>query len=164
MIDYVEIPRSFETNGTAVSQVVIERCVDKAISRHPVDKYLLLAILDVENGREGMIRKNAGKTWDLGVGQINTIQFRERWFKHEYKGVNWKELAGNTCLNIDVAARILELRISELKTGESIFNAVGHYHSKTPKYKMNYLQLVMKKYFARAKRIGTGFNLNQASK
>lgn len=159
MAYYVDIPQQYETAGHPISQVQIEKYVDAAALKHHIDKYLLLAILDVEHGNEGMIKKNNGQSWDLGVAQINTIQFNEVFFKQEYQDVNWMKLANNTSLNIDVAARILELRISELKTGESIINAVGHYHSKTPSHKMKYLQTLMHKYYQRAKKSGTGFNL-----
>ena len=160
MSAYIEIPHQNETNGHPVSQITIQRCVDAATLKHHINnKYLLLAILDVEKGNEGMVRKNRGHSWDLGVAQINTIQLKERFFRYEYNSVTWKELANNTCLNIDVAARILEIRIAELKKGESVFNAIGNYHSKTPSHKMKYLQVVMHKYLQRAKKLGTGFNL-----
>ena len=159
MVHYIEIPHQYERTGHPVTQVHIEKCAHSAALHHHIDEYLLLAILDVEHGNEGMVKKNNGQTWDLGVAQINTVQLKEDFFKREYKNITWRKLANNTCLNIDVAARILELRISELHKGASVFNAAGHYHSKTPTHKMAYLQIVMHKYFQRATKSGTGFNL-----
>ena len=146
--------------GGHISPVVIERCVNLAALKHGYDPTLQLAILDVEGGRKGAVSYNKSNgSFDLGPGQINTIQFEERWFKREYPNVTWQELAQNTCLNLEVSGRILKARIDELKPNKSIWNAVGNYHSKTYKYKLIYLQKVMKAYRARAERNGNGYNI-----
>ncbi len=146
--------------GQYIAPDVIERCEDKATTEHKVDASLLMAILDVERGRKGTVTYNTSNgSYDLGPGQVNTIQFEEWWFKKEYPTVTWRELSTNTCLNLEVAGRVLKQRIKELKSGESIWNAVGHYNSKTKKYKIAYLQKVMKAYRLRAEKYGTGYRL-----
>ncbi|MEZ9699757.1 lytic transglycosylase domain-containing protein [Vibrio sp. 10N.261.46.E12] len=146
--------------GEYIAPIVIERCVDKAAYKHEFDPSLLMAILDVERGRKGTVTYNTSNgSFDLGPGQVNTIQFQERWFQKEYPTVTWQELSSNTCLNLEVAGRVLKQRIKELKPGESVWNAVGHYNSKTKKFKIAYLQKVMKAYRLRAEKYGTGYRL-----
>ena len=147
--------------GSYIAPVVIERCVAKAAKSHGYDKNLMLAILDVERGRKGTVSYNKSNgSFDLGPGQVNTIQFQEYWFKREYPKVTWQSVSSNVCLNLEIASRVLKQRLKELKPGESTWNAVGHYHSKTGKYKISYLQKVMKSYRVRAEKSGSGFKMS----
>ncbi|EJL6460821.1 lytic transglycosylase domain-containing protein (plasmid) [Vibrio cholerae] len=146
--------------GTTVAPMVIEQCVEKAADKLDFDSTLMMAILDVERGKKGTVSYNESNgSFDLGPGQVNTIQFEEYWFKHEYPTVTWQRLKDDVCLNLEVAGRVLKQRLNELKDGQSVWNAVGHYHSKTKTYKLIYLQKVMKAYRIRAEKEGAGFNI-----
>ena len=146
--------------GTYIAPAVIERCVERGAEKHDYDATLMMAILDVERGRKGTVVYNKSNgSFDLGPGQVNTIQFEERWFQKEYPDLTWQELSMNVCLNLEVAGRVFKQRLKELKPGQSVWNAVGHYHSKTKKYKLIYLQKVMKAYRVRAEKNGTGYRV-----
>lgn len=156
----VDISLDDVERGTYIAPVVIEQCVEIAAEKHDYDATLMMAILDVERGRKGTVSYNKSNgSFDLGPGQVNTIQFEENWFKKEYPNLTWQELASNVCLNLEVAGRVFKQRLKELKPGESVWNAVGHYHSKTKKYKLIYLQKVMKAYRVRAEKNGTGYRV-----
>ncbi|WP_288985304.1 lytic transglycosylase domain-containing protein [uncultured Pseudoalteromonas sp.] len=157
----VDIPTEALTYGEPVQQVVVEQCVSKSADKHRFDPTLLLAILDVEGGNKGaVIRNSSNGSHDLGPGQINTIQFKEHWFKKEYPNITWQQLSMDVCLNIEVAGRVLKQRLNELKPNQSVWNAVGNYHSKTDKYKLIYLQKVMKAYRIRTEQEGGGFRMS----
>ena len=146
--------------GVPISPIVIEKCVNRAAVKLGYDPMLMLAILDVERGKKGAVVYNKSNgSFDLGPAQINTIQFGETWFRQEYSDVTWQQLSSDVCLNLEVAGRVLKQRLNELKPGQSVWNAVGHYHSKTPKYKLVYLQKVMRAYRLRAEKEGTGYHV-----
>lgn len=153
------------TPGTELPQTIVEQCVRQASSKFHFDPALYFAILTVEHGRNGTVSYNKGNgSYDLGIAQVNTVQFKESWYKSEYSEFTWRDVANIPCLNIEVGARVLKQRISELKSGQSVWNAVGHYHSRTGKRKLKYLQLVMDAYYQRAKSSGTGFNITHIGK
>ena len=158
---FVDIPLEELTKGTPLAPVVIEQSVDRAARKHDFDPTLMMAILDVERGNKcAVIRNKSNGSHDLGPGQVNTIQFEESWFKKEYPNVTWQQLACDVDLNLEIAGRVLRQRLNELKPGQSVWNAVGHYHSKTHKYKLIYLQKVMKAYRVRAENNGQGYRVS----
>ncbi|MGI2185327.1 lytic transglycosylase domain-containing protein [Shewanella oncorhynchi] len=157
----VDIPLEAISQGTPVAPIVIERSVEKAANKFDFDSALLMAILDVERGNKcAVIRNESNGSHDLGPGQVNTIQFEERWFKKEYPDVTWKQLACDVELNLEIAGRVLRQRLNELEPGQSVWNAVGHYHSKTKDFKLTYLQKVMSAYRVRAEKEGQGYRVS----
>jgi len=157
----IDIPDEAITKGTPIAPIEIQQCIEKSASKHSVDQTLLQIIIETENGKKGTVRYNKSNgSHDLGPAQINTIQFEENWFQKEYPNVTWQNLSSDVCLNIDVAGRVFKQRISELKPSQSIWNAVGNYHSKTHKYKLRYLQKVMKAYRVRAQEQGEGYRVS----
>lgn len=156
----MQIDLNHVSNGTAVSQETIVACVREATATRPLDPSILLAIIISEGGRKGMVKANANNSYDLGVAQINTIQFHEPWFVNLH-GNDWQTLANDVCESVDAAADILLRRMSELPVGSSIWDAVGHYNSKTGEYKMSYLQRVMQIYTATAINNGGQFKIDQ---
>lgn len=149
----VGIADSNASYGKAVAQQELQFCIQEA--RKPIDPDLLLSILIAEGGRNGAIVKNKNGSFDLGVGQINTIQYSEPWFTVRYP--NWNDVAFDTCTGVEAAADILLRRMSELNIGQSVWEAVGHYNSKTGSIKIQYLQRVMQIYTNLSQNKGTDF-------
>lgn len=148
------------SRGEPVREAVIIQCAESAAYRRNIDPDILLSIiLEAERGNNGSVVSNTNGSYDLGVAQVNTIQFTEPWFQKIYP--DWKAVANNVCVNISAAADVLKRRIDELSPGESIWNAVGHYNSKTKPIKLTYLRKVMSGYRKRAEARGSGFNVEQ---
>jgi hypothetical protein len=156
----LDISASDINHGVPVEQQIIVECAEHAAYMRNIDPDILLSIiLEGEQGNRGSVVPNSNGSFDLGVAQVNTIQFKESWFKMRYP--SWRTVANNVCVNINAAADVLKKRIDELSDGESIWNAVGHYNSKTKQIKLNYLLKVMSGYRKRAEQRGTGFNVEQ---
>ncbi|MBB1390225.1 lytic transglycosylase domain-containing protein [Shewanella sp. SG44-6] len=148
------------SRGEPVREAIVTECAENAAYRRNIDPDILLSIiLEGERGNNGSVVSNTNGSYDLGVAQVNTIQFTEPWFKKIYP--DWKTVANNVCVNISAAADVLKRRIDELSPGESIWNAVGHYNSKTKLIKLTYLRKVMIGYRKRAELRGSGFNVEQ---
>jgi len=159
----IDISENDINHGIPVAESIIIECTEKASFMRGIDPDLLLSIiLEAERGNEGMVVANGNGSFDLGVAQINTIQFKEAWFLKIYP--DWRQVANNTCVNISAAADVLKRRVNELGRGESIWNAVGHYNSKTKSVKLRYLRKVMSGYRKRAEMRGQGFNVEQLKK
>ncbi|MDI2091038.1 lytic transglycosylase domain-containing protein [Commensalibacter oyaizuii] len=112
-------------------------CMMMVSSFHHLPPDVLPAIQRVEGGRPGLISMNKNGTQDLGVMQINT-----RWIgplmhtTHESGDVIYKRLKDDTCYNIAVAGAIIKLYLQE--TNGNIMQAVGNYHSHTPRLNIQY--------------------------
>lgn len=111
-------------------------CVMDAASRHGVPLAALIAILAVEGGEVGMIRRNTNGSFDLGPGQINTIWLSEI----RAAGVDPLDVLYDGCVNIDFAARILA---RQFDLAADAIDAIGRYHSNTPSYKATYQRKIM---------------------
>lgn len=151
LIDHSDI-----SQGSSVATSEIAHCVSAATSTRPLDPSILFAVIKAENGNKGMVRANTNNSFDLGVAQINTIQFRDQWFNDRY-GNDWRPLANDVCMSIGAAADILLRRMSELPVGASVWEAVGHYNSKTKSVKVQYLRRVMSIYTQHAIKNGGSY-------
>jgi hypothetical protein len=102
-----------------------ERCIIPAAQYHSVNPWILRAILRVESGfNASAIGVNRNGTRDLGIGQINTVHFREL---AKY-GIAPEHLM-DACIGTYVAA--WTLKASTAKWGNTWFG-VAAYHSSTP--------------------------------
>ncbi|EPR86855.1 Conjugative transfer protein TrbN [Acinetobacter junii CIP 107470 = MTCC 11364] len=92
-----------------------------------------------EGGTIGRTSQNTNKTEDHGPMQINTV-----WIKRLNKdfGITREMITNDFCWNVMSAAYILRYEIN--LAGGSIWDGIGHYHSRTPKYKYPYIQRVYK--------------------
>lgn len=153
MSTIADLNDTYLSNGYRVPQQELEFCIAKAA--RPIDPDLLLAVLVAEGGRRGAIVQNKNGSFDLGVGQINTIQYTETWFKSRYP--DWRQVAQDTCTGVAAAADVLLRRMSELNVGQSVWEAVGHYNSKTAMVKIQYLQNVMQIYTRLSQNKGTEY-------
>jgi len=116
-------------------------CFDQAGKMYKVPPMLLQAIAWVESRYDKNAKNhNTNGSVDMGVMQINSL-----WLEplSEY-GVQKKHLY-NACYNISVAAWILRKQINEVGYN---WQAVAHYHSRTPEYGESYARKVARVYFA----------------
>jgi len=116
-------------------------CFNEAGRTYKVPPMLLQAIAWVESRYDKNAKnENTNGSVDMGVMQINSL-----WLEplSEY-GIKKKHLY-NACFNINVAAWILRKQISEVGYN---WQAVAHYHSRTPERGDNYARKVARVYFA----------------
>jgi soluble lytic murein transglycosylase-like protein len=116
-------------------------CFNEAGKMYQVPPMLLQSIAWVESRyNKNAKNHNTNGSVDMGVMQINSL-----WLEplSEY-GVQRKHLY-NACYNISVAAWILRKQINEVGYN---WQAVAHYHSRTPDKGENYARKVARIYFA----------------
>ena len=108
-----------------------ERCILPASQHHTVNPYILRAILKVEsNLKPGAVGKNDNGTLDVGIGQMNSIHFRELG-RHGVRPGDLKD----ACIGTYVAAWHLSKEIA--KHGNTWFG-IAAYHSATPYFNRRY--------------------------
>lgn len=116
-------------------------CFNEAGRTYKVPPMLLQAIAWVESRYDKNANNhNTNGSIDMGVMQINSL-----WLEPlaEY-GIEKKHLY-NACFNINVAAWILRKQINEVGYN---WQAVAHYHSRTPERGESYARKVARVYFA----------------
>jgi len=112
-----------------------ERCIVPAAVFHGVNHFVLRAILKVESGlNPGAVARNSNGTVDVGIGQLNSIHFREL-ARH---GIAPEHLR-DACIGTYVAA--WHLRRTIATHGNSWFG-IAAYHSTTPYYNARYQVLL----------------------
>lgn len=122
----------------------VMQCVRSAVDMYRVPKIILLSILVVEGGRNGMARKNKNGTHDFGMAQINTIWVKK--LRNQYGISNAKNLLQyNGCYNIHAGAWILktELQGATIRSHD-FWKRVGNYHSRNERLNLKYQGLVYK--------------------
>ncbi|MEZ9709270.1 lytic transglycosylase domain-containing protein [Vibrio breoganii] len=124
-----------------VNYTLVEQCVNRAARHFQIHPYVIKAIIKVEGGKRGTMSRNSNKTYDMGLMQINTIHLPD--IQKQYPNLQWQRIAFSECTNIAIGTWILSQRIAEAK---SLWDGVGHYHSKTPKYKQIYLGKIEQAY------------------
>jgi hypothetical protein len=122
---------------TQAPPAIVEECIRFNSQHFGIPELALEAILDVEGGKMCTVSKNSNGSYDLGLMQINTINFSK--IQKNYPDVTAKDIACKPCLNITLGAWLLSHRIKETK---DIWTGVGNYHSKTPKYRTIYLKRI----------------------
>lgn len=120
----------------------VHQCVEYAAQGYGVHPFVIMAVLQVENGKIGTVSKNSNGSYDLGLMQLNTINLPA--ISSEFPGVTWREVTYSPCVNIGVGTWFLSERIREVNG--DVWRGVGNYHSKTPKYHRRYLNKVQSKY------------------
>lgn len=126
-------------------------CVKQASDYHKVPYAAVVSILAQEGGQVGRVSKNQNGSYDIGPMQINSIHLpRLKKF-----GVTEAQLKNNGCVNVYVGAWLLRDHIDAVleKTSPKsnqeyvsiVWEAIGRYHSRTPKYKKRYQQHVRKR-------------------
>ena len=119
-------------------------CVHDIASRYHVPSAVIYAMLKVEGGSPGKGVINHDGSVDWGPMQING-----RWFqakrspvKRAFPGITSYQIETDPCVNTEVGVWILTLRTRR----ESLWTAVGHYHSFKPTLARNYKNKVVRWY------------------
>ncbi|MBU2708720.1 lytic transglycosylase domain-containing protein [Zooshikella marina] len=118
----------------------IPHCMVQAASDYNIPLRGLLALWMVEGGQIGTVSKNTNGTNDYGPFQTNTVWVKK--LKKDF-GITAEMLTDDFCLSARTAAYILRYEIN--LAGGSFWDGVGHYHSRTPKYKYKYIKRVYQK-------------------
>lgn len=109
----------------------VERCILPAAHYHQVNQYILRAILKVEsNLNPNAVGKNDNGTLDVGIGQMNSMHFKEL----RRHGVTPSDLK-DACVGTYVAAWHLSKSIA--RHGNTWFG-IAAYHSATPYFNKRY--------------------------
>lgn len=113
----------------------VERCIVPAATYHQVNPLVLRAILVVESGlNPRAVGKNANGTVDVGLGQMNSMHFKElsQW------GISPGHLM-DPCISTYVAAWHLKKSVDQ---GGNTWAGVARYHSATPYFNQRYQVLL----------------------
>jgi soluble lytic murein transglycosylase-like protein len=119
-----------------VAPVTVE-CVLAASQHYSVPVAVLAAVMATEGGEVTKYSTNTNGTKDYGPMQINTVWLPQL---QEY-GISEVALRDNGCVNVIAGAWILSSHLAKYPTWE----AVGSYHSRTPKYKEAYKNRVLQR-------------------
>ncbi len=114
-------------------------CINQAAVQYAVPAELILAIITVEGGKNGMAMPNKNGTFDLGVMQVNSSWSNEIL----QRGYNLNEIQYDSCKNIDFGTWILSQCI---KNNANLDEAIGDYHSHTPMFNLDYSTKVLDDY------------------
>lgn len=124
-------PNDAKVPHTALST----RCIAAAAKFHRINDKVLSAILRVESSYNALaVNHNANGTIDVGIGQVNSIHFKEL----SGHGIAPGNLL-DPCVGTYVAAWHLGRQI---KLHGNTWFAIGAYHSVTPYYNSRYQALV----------------------
>lgn len=121
--------------GPAPFTTSAERCIIPAANYHGVNQHILRAILKVESGlNPNAIGLNENGTKDVGIGQMNSMHFKElaTW------GVAPSDLL-DECIGTYVAA--WHLRKVVARSGNTWYG-IATYHSATPYFNKRYQALL----------------------
>jgi hypothetical protein len=112
-------------------------CVIEAAQKHNLPLAALFGVLAVEGGNTGEALLNTNGTWDVGPFQVNTCHVDELLAV----GIRPEVLLRDGCVNAHAAAWLLR---KEYKRTGNIWDAVGAYHSRTPRFRDAYIAKVKK--------------------
>lgn len=116
-------------------------CINTMANEYKIPAKLIISVLNVEQGKIGLVSKNKNGSIDLGPMQINS-----RWWPKLYRyNITPHDVLYKPCVNIRVGAWILARSIVD---GNNILDGVGNYNSHTPLYNHTYTQRVREKYTA----------------
>ncbi len=111
-------------------------CINQAAETYSIPAELIMAIIFVEGGRNGIAMANSNGSFDYGVMQINSA-----WLKQAgQKGASVYDLQYNACQNVMIGTWILNQNI---QMEPNLIKAVGNYHSHTPNLNYNYAKQVL---------------------
>lgn len=118
-------------------------CFRREAQSNGIDPYVLLAVLQTENGRPGEMARNRNGSYDLGPMSINTVWIPTLAKRYQVSEEDLtRKLASDGCANVSAAAWILGRKIAE--TG-NVWEGVARFHSTTPAKQASYLRRVQGK-------------------
>lgn len=109
-------------------------CINQAAVTYHVPATMIVSVMKIENGQNGMAIKNKNGTYDLGVMQINS-SWLPKLKKH---GIDKATLQHDGCMNVMVGSWILAQGIAKSEG----WVGLGNYHSATPKHNERYRERV----------------------
>lgn len=111
-------------------------CINQAATIYHIPATLILSLLKIENGHNGMAKKNPDGSYDYGPLQINS------WWLPTLKrySITREQIQFNPCVNVLVGTWILAQAITETKY---LPQGIGNYNSHTPSYNQRYSQQVL---------------------
>lgn len=113
-------------------------CINQAAVNYHVPATMIVSVMQIEDGRNGVASKNKNGSYDLGVMQINTT-----WLSTFNKfGISKEALQYDPCVNVNAGTWLLAKAIA--KSGG--WRGVGNYHSATPKFNNLYSRKVKVKF------------------
>lgn len=112
-------------------------CMVAAARDYSLPLRALLAVLLTEGGRPGTLSKNTNGSVDHGPFQINTIWVRR--LARDF-GIAPATLTNDLCWSARAGAYVLRYEIN--RANGDFWEGVGHYHSRTQKYKEAYIAAV----------------------
>ena len=116
-------------------------CFEEAGKMYKIPPMLLQSIAWVESRYDKNAKnQNTNGSVDMGVMQINSL-----WLEPLSEYCVERKHLYNACYNISIAAWILRKQINEVGYN---WQAVAHYHSRTPDRGENYARKVARVYFA----------------
>lgn len=110
-------------------------CVTDAARDAALPLFALIGILAAGGGTTGEALGNANGTWDMGGFQINSIHIGEL----SAMGMTAEQVLSDGCVNARAAAWILQ---KEYRRTGDIWQAIGGYHSRTPRRREAYIRRV----------------------
>ena len=132
---WLTMPLALLWTQQAIAGDATNTCIAESAQFHYVNPWILAGILKVESSfNPKAVNRNKNGSVDVGIGQMNSIHFRElsRW------GIEPNDLF-DACTGIYVAAWHLS---KQLKAHGNTWYAIGAYHSATPYYNQRYQALV----------------------
>ena len=121
--------------AVAVARPLTWECVVDAAHAYNLPLAALVGILATEGGKTGEALSNTNGTWDMGAFQVNTCHVKGLM----RAGFTPEAILRDGCANAYAAAWILR---KEYDRTRNIWDAVGAYHSRTPKFRDAYLERV----------------------
>ncbi len=125
-------------SALTINDVPIE-CINRAAVLYSLPATLIISVLKVEGGRNGMAKANNNGSYDYGPMQINTV-----WLPQiKLYGYTKETLQFNPCANVYVGTWILSQRIAN---SPNFWRGVGSYHSYTASENVPYQRKVWAMY------------------
>ena len=121
-----------------ISDISLE-CINKAAETYHLPAKLLIAVLNVEQGKSGKVHKNKNGSVDLGEMQINSCQWPTL---YQYR-ITPQDVLYKPCVNLQVGAWMLAKSMAH---GSNLLEGVGNYHSHTLVYNHAYVKKVRERY------------------
>lgn len=114
-------------------------CINSAAITYHVPATLILSIIKIENGRNGLAKRNSNGSYDYGPLQINS------WWLPTLRryGITQHDIQFNPCINVTVGTWILAQAITETRF---LQKGVGNYNSHTPVLNQRYANQVLRWY------------------
>ncbi|MET3132780.1 hypothetical protein AAKU55_003060 [Oxalobacteraceae bacterium GrIS 1.11] len=112
-------------------------CIIQAARDYSLPPRALLSVLLTEGGRPGTVSRNANGSQDHGPFQINTVWVRRL---GNAFGIAPATLTNDFCWSARAGAYILRYEINQ--ANGDFWEGIGHYHSRTEKFKHAYIAAV----------------------